>query len=82
MTYTTTPTQYTYNSNTWSLCYEPGEPTPLPTSTPTPMPTAPIGVWTLTSAPLPALWESITSDNTGMYLAAIRHSGVYVTTSG
>ena len=39
LTYTTTPTQYTYGGNTWSLCYEPGQPTPSPTVAPTYAPT-------------------------------------------
>ena len=40
LTYTTTPTQYTYGGNTWSLCYEPGQPTPSPSVSPTYAPSA------------------------------------------
>ena len=38
LTYTT-PTQYTNGTKTWSLCYEPGQPTPSPTVSPTRSPT-------------------------------------------
>ena len=39
LTYTTPPTQYTNGTKTWSLCYEPGSPTPVPTALPTAAPT-------------------------------------------
>jgi hypothetical protein len=38
--------------------------------------------WTTTSAPI-GLWKAITSDSTGMYLAAVNHNGgIYASSSG